>query len=69
MASSTVSRRARAEQPREASLLSDLLEALGYAGKRVAVELNGQIVPKSRYGSVRLRADDCVEVVVAVGGG
>lgn len=53
----------------EASLLADLLEALGYAGKRVAVELNGQIVPKSRYGSVRLRADDCVEVVVAVGGG
>ena len=46
-----------------------LLEALGFAGKRIAVEVNGQIVPKSHYGQVRLAADDRVEVVVAVGGG
>ncbi len=49
--------------------VAELLEALGYGGKRVAVELNGQIVPKSHYGSVGLRADDQVEIVVAVGGG
>lgn len=49
--------------------IADLLEALGYAGKRVAVELNGHIVPKSHYGSVGLEADDRVEIVVAVGGG
>lgn len=50
-------------------LVADLMEALGFAGKRIAVEVNGQIVPKSHYGQVRLAADDRVEVVVAVGGG
>lgn len=49
--------------------LADLVEELGFAGKRIAVEVNGQIVPKSHYGQVRLAADDRVEVVVAVGGG
>jgi sulfur carrier protein len=50
-------------------LLMELVDALGFAGKRIAVEVNGQIVPKSHYGQVRLDADDRVEVVVAVGGG
>lgn len=52
-----------------ACLLADLVDELGFAGKRIAVEVNGQIVPKSHYGQVRLAADDRVEVVVAVGGG
>lgn len=47
----------------------ELLHTLGYAGKRVAVERNGEIVPKSRHDATVLRDGDQVEIVVAVGGG
>jgi len=46
-----------------------LLEARGLAGKRVAVERNGEIVPKSRHAETLLAAGDRIEIVVAVGGG
>jgi len=46
-----------------------LLEALELAGKRVAVEKNGEIVPRSRYSDTRLAEGDALEIVVAVGGG
>ena len=46
-----------------------LLEARGLAGKRVAVERNGEIVPKSRHAETPLAANDRIEIVVAVGGG
>jgi len=46
-----------------------LLEALELSGKRVAVEKNGEIVPRSRYGETRLADGDALEIVVAVGGG
>jgi sulfur carrier protein len=46
-----------------------LLEREGLAGKRVAVERNGEIVPKSRHASVALENGDRLEIVVAVGGG
>ena len=46
-----------------------LLDALELAGKRVAVEKNGEIVPRSRYGDTRLAEGDALEIVVAVGGG
>ena len=46
-----------------------LLAARGLAGKRVAVERNGEIVPKSRHGETLLGEDDRIEIVVAVGGG
>ena len=46
-----------------------LLELEGLAGKRVAVEKNGEIVPKSRHAEVILTAGDQLEIVVAVGGG
>jgi sulfur carrier protein len=46
-----------------------LLEALELSGKRVAVEKNGQIVPRSQYPSARLAEGDALEIVVAVGGG
>ncbi|AZY48025.1 sulfur carrier protein ThiS [Bordetella avium] len=46
-----------------------LLEELGYAGKRVAVERNGEIVPKSRHSATPLADGDQIEIVVAVGGG
>ena len=48
---------------------SDLVQALGYAGKRIAIERNGEIVPKSQYAQTRLAAGDRLEIVVAVGGG
>ena len=46
-----------------------LVEALGYTGKRIAVERNGEIVPRSRHGDVALAEGDRIEIVVAVGGG
>lgn len=47
----------------------ELLQILGYAGKRVAVERNGEIVPKSRHEVTTLDDGDQLEIVVAVGGG
>jgi sulfur carrier protein len=47
----------------------DLLSSLELADKRVAVEVNGQIVPRSQHPTHELCENDRVEVVVAVGGG
>lgn len=58
--------------PRElpASLtVTGLIELLGYVGKRVAVERNGEIVPKSRHADTPLQDGDQIEIVAAVGGG
>jgi len=46
-----------------------LVEDLGYAGKRIAVERNGEIVPRGRHAEVMLADADRIEIVVAVGGG
>ncbi|MBI4754110.1 MAG: sulfur carrier protein ThiS [Betaproteobacteria bacterium] len=46
-----------------------LLEARQLAGRRVAVERNGEIVPRSRHAETQLAAGDRIEIVVAVGGG
>lgn len=46
-----------------------LLERLELAGKKVAVEMNGEIVPRSRYAQTQLADGDTLEIVVAVGGG
>jgi len=46
-----------------------LVEQLGYAGKRIAVECNGEIVPKSQHATTTLATGDQLEIVVAVGGG
>jgi sulfur carrier protein len=53
----------------EALTVAGLIEQLGYAGKRIAVERNGEIVPKSQHGSTTLVTGDQLEIVVAVGGG
>ena len=58
--------------PREfpaALSFSQLLDELALAGRRLAVERNGEIVPRSRFGEARLADGDRIEVVVAVGGG
>lgn len=54
---------------REHATVADLLAGLGHTGRRIAVERNGEIVPRSRHHDTALAADDCVEIVVAVGGG
>jgi len=46
-----------------------LIQALELAGKRIAVERNGDIVPRSRFADEWLADGDRVEIVVAVGGG
>jgi len=48
---------------------AELLARLDLAGKRVARERNGEIVPRSRHASERLADGDRLEIVVAVGGG
>lgn len=49
--------------------VSECLVADGYDVKRVAVERNGQIVPKAQYDGIVLEDDDVVEIVSFVGGG
>ncbi|ALO38216.1 MULTISPECIES: sulfur carrier protein ThiS [Alcaligenes] len=46
-----------------------LIIELGYENKRIAVELNGDIVPKSQHASTAIKEGDTIEIVVAVGGG
>ena len=46
-----------------------LLQKLELAGKRVALERNGEIVPRSRHGEEMIADGDKLEIVVAVGGG
>ena len=52
-----------------ASDIATLIRALGLEGKRIAVERNGEIVPKSQYANTRVLAGDKLEIVAAVGGG
>lgn len=59
-------------EPREldaGKTLADLLDAAGLREKRVAVEVNRQIVPRSRHGEHRLDEGDRIEIVHAIGGG
>ena len=49
--------------------IAALLAGMGLTGKRLAVERNGEIVPKSRHGDTPLAEGDQLEIVVAVGGG
>ena len=46
-----------------------LLERLEMAGKKIAVERNGEIVPRSLHGQTLVQDGDRLEIVVAVGGG
>ena len=58
--------------PREfarAPTVAQFLDELELGGKRLAIERNGEIVPRSRFAEEVLAEGDRVEVVVAVGGG
>lgn len=51
------------------STVADLLVSLSLQGKRLAVERNGEVVPRSLHAETRLVERDVMEIVVAVGGG
>ena len=51
------------------SSVSTLIERMQLVGKRLAVELNGEIVTRSLHAQTRLREADRVEIVQAIGGG
>lgn len=53
----------------ESCNIAALIEELGYTGKRIALEKNGEIVPRSLYAERTLNDGDKLEIVVAVGGG
>lgn len=50
-------------------LLVELLQMEGYDIRKIAVEINGEIIPKSTYREKRVKSGDRVEVVSFVGGG
>lgn len=49
--------------------LTGLATLLELSGKRIAIEKNGEIVPRSQHASTSLQEGDQLEIVVAVGGG
>ena len=49
--------------------VSGLLGQLDLQGKRIALERNGEIVPRSQFDAAELADGDALEIVVAVGGG
>ncbi len=49
--------------------VADLLREMALAGRKVAVERNGEIVPRSAHDSTVLADGDRLEIVAAVGGG
>ncbi len=57
------------EELENIATIADLISSLGYQGKRIAVERNGEIVPKSQHALAPVAANDQIEIVVAVGGG
>lgn len=46
-----------------------LVESLGLTGKRIAMEVNMEIVPRSQHASYLFQPGDKIEVVQAIGGG
>ena len=53
----------------EAQSLVSYLDSKALLGRRIAVELNGEIVPKTQFSSVMLEDGDVLEIVHAIGGG
>ncbi len=49
--------------------MSDLVQLLDLAGKRIAVEVNEELVPRSTFEQHRLASEDRIEIIHAVGGG
>ena len=53
----------------EALTLRGLIDHLELTGKRLAIEVNEEVVPRSEHGAFRLSEGDRVEIVHAIGGG
>lgn len=51
------------------TLLAQLIHELGLEGKRLAVEINREIIPRSQYAHTELKNGDTIEIVHAIGGG
>lgn len=49
--------------------LEQLIQKMGFAGKRIAIELNEEIKPADQFNAIKLKEGDIVEVVQAIGGG
>jgi sulfur carrier protein len=49
--------------------VSELLERMALGGRKIAVERNGEIVPRGAHAATLLADGDRLEIVVAVGGG
>ena len=65
----TVSINGEPRQFPQAISIAALIEEMGLAGKRIALERNGEIVPRGMFAAQQLADGDRLEVVVAVGGG
>jgi sulfur carrier protein len=59
----------RRELPVLEATVADLVRVMRLEGKRIAVERNGTVVPRSRYAETPLTDGDVLEIVGAVGGG
>ena len=46
-----------------------LLSEMGYQDKRIALEINGEVIPKSEYSNKIIAENDEIEIIIAVGGG
>jgi sulfur carrier protein len=55
--------------PSDVMTVLGLVEHMQLAGKRIAIERNGDIVPRSQFPEVQLQGNDKLEIVGAVGGG
>jgi sulfur carrier protein len=53
----------------QALQFTQLIDRLGLGGKRLAIERNGEIVPRSQFSATSIDDGDRLEIVVAVGGG
>lgn len=53
----------------DGTTIADLVTQLNLTGRRLAVEVNRDIVPKSQHGDFTLKDGDVVEIVHAIGGG
>ena len=53
----------------ENTTIAQLIEQLQLTGKRIAVEINEEIVPRSAHTNTTLHEGDMIEIVHAIGGG
>jgi sulfur carrier protein len=65
----TISINGATHQLSDSTSVAALIEEMGLTGKRIALERNGEIVPRSLFAAQHLAEGDKLEIVVAVGGG